>query len=603
MFAPDSFRRLPSLLGRCLVHRWTRYVLAWLVAAAVVYQTSSVSWHYFDDKTADTAMRRPDGNRGHTSIDWGGQWIMGRMLVLGRGRQLYDRDALREVLIDSYPREDESPSAETSDAADLIEACLGNDDKPVLVASLATPLAGRDPLQVASLAAGGLEKTWEPEAMAKAARPSLGGSIYPPVNALRMYPYALLSARTSYRLDQILQIALALLAAVGIGRISQGRIWTPVTLALLILYPSFFGSQLLGQNATITLALLVWGWVLISWGRDFWGGAVWGLLAFKPSWAVAYLLVLIWTRRWRACLGMVGVGVGLILLTLPFVGVHSWLDWFKVGQEAAATHRVDKNWIFMSRSLPGIPRRLLLDFTLPLSSRSNLTAEVVGWALLFLVMEATVRLAVFAGRAARNVRGPGAAFLLLGGWLVCPQFMYYDVLVSLLPMLLVLAGPESDWHTAHYLTHGKAFWQSQVVGPWRTVTSAARKTTLHVARSVLALFWLPAAPGYGAIANPLAVLFILALLVVEVPLRDIGPFLASAWERLGGVPSEDNPVRSFDSFLADLWACYGGVETDVNSHLHFKFSDLGPPLNTYILFFAWLWCAWLWTRVRRREAG
>ena len=65
----------------------------------------------------------------------------------------------------------------------------------------------------------------------------------------------------------------------------------------------------LGQNAQFTLLILVWGWCLAAKGHELRAGAVWGLLAFKPVWAVAFLLVPIVLRRWRMLFGMVAAVV------------------------------------------------------------------------------------------------------------------------------------------------------------------------------------------------------------------------------------------------------------------------------------------------------
>ena len=74
--------------------------LAWLAAALAAGRIASMAWHHFD------RQERADGNRGHATIDFGGSWTMGRMLVEGRGSELYEREALREVLEASYGKED-----------------------------------------------------------------------------------------------------------------------------------------------------------------------------------------------------------------------------------------------------------------------------------------------------------------------------------------------------------------------------------------------------------------------------------------------------------------------------------------------------------------
>ena len=63
-----------------LFHRITRYVLAWAIRLIALYLSGAYAWEAYDDS------RRADGNHGHTTIDFGGQWLMGGMLVQGDGR-------------------------------------------------------------------------------------------------------------------------------------------------------------------------------------------------------------------------------------------------------------------------------------------------------------------------------------------------------------------------------------------------------------------------------------------------------------------------------------------------------------------------------------
>src|SRR5258706_14464367 len=100
---------------------------------------------------------------------------------------------------------------------------------------------------------------------------------------------------------------------------------------MIMIYPGFNGGHHLGQNPALSLAIIALGWALMSRGYLTGGGLVWGLLAFKPTWAAAFFLVPVLTRRWRACLAMIVVGVGMVAATIPFVGIETWLDWFQIG--------------------------------------------------------------------------------------------------------------------------------------------------------------------------------------------------------------------------------------------------------------------------------
>ena len=206
-------------------------------------------------------------------------------------------------------------------------------------------------------------------------------------------------------------------------------------------FPGFNGAHELGQNAPLSLAILVWGWVLMSRGYFTAGGLLWGLLAFKPVWAAAFLLVPLLTGRWRTCIAMIAVGLAMIAVTLPFVGVEAWKDWMKVGEVANRTYNVDGNWIPLSRDLLGIPRRLLTDYSdenKDYWGRDRWYAHVAGWVLWLFVFEATVRLSLFYRTRVKEFTGTGASFLLLGAWMSCLHFMYYDVLLGGLGFLVLL---------------------------------------------------------------------------------------------------------------------------------------------------------------------
>src|SRR6185295_18205236 len=100
-------------------------------------------------------------------------------------------------------------------------------------------------------------------------------------------PLGLVEPHVGYRINQVLNLFWALLAALGVRYLSRANIWTSVALTIIVLYPGFKGSIHLGQNAALTLAIVTWGWALIVRDRPIPGGLVWGFLAFKPVWAAA----------------------------------------------------------------------------------------------------------------------------------------------------------------------------------------------------------------------------------------------------------------------------------------------------------------------------
>ena len=379
----------PFGVGPFLLQPRGRALLAWAAASIGAAIALYLAW------TGYNHPERPDGNAGHVYIDFAGQWLMGRMMVRGEGHYLYRREHLADALQDGYPRED-------------ADAVLG-----WLIESEEENHAG------------------------------VSGPLYPPIHGLLFYPLGLLPPQPAYRVAQVVNLLLTFVIGFLAWKLTHGRVWASVAVGVLLLFPGYNGAISLGQNALLSLALLAFGWLLISRNRPWLGGAVWGLLAFKPVWAASFFLVPLLMRRWRVCVAMLLTGLALAVLTLPLVGWQTWLDWLTVGRAATVHYGTDESWIFLSRDLLGIPRRWLLDFS-PEGRATNPDRplpNILGMALWLTVAGATVLVALWRWRRPAESSGPAAAFLLLGAWLSCFHFMYYDVLLAALPVCLLFMEP------------------------------------------------------------------------------------------------------------------------------------------------------------------
>jgi hypothetical protein len=400
-----------------------------------------------------------------------------------------------------------------------------------------------DALSTAALACAA-QPYWEIARLEQAARPR-GGPLYPPVHAILFAPISTLPPQRAYRIMQIANIVFAFVAGLGVSVLLRPRFWWPLAAAAIIVYPGFPGTACLGQNAPITLAILVWGWVLVARGRPGWGGVVWGLFAFKPVWGLAFFLVPLLTGRWRMCLSMVLSGLTLALATLPVVGLTSWFDWLEVGRMANHVYDTDVNWIFLSRDLLSIPRRWLLDFTDPAQVPERLLPALLGRGLLLAVLAATVALAVRRRATARDVTGPAAAFLFLGAWLCCFHFMYYDVLLSVFPVLLLFAEPKD------YLR------------PVLLITAPLEQVEHHEG-------FAPVAAQSLCLVNNLVLTLLVLLALIEYVFPHMG-------------------LEVFVWVLAlALWPEH------LPQPLEFTCGFMGTPWNTFVLLVLWAWCAHLW---------
>ncbi len=380
--------------ARFITDRRAHYALAWLLALTLaVARIINGQWCFHRPE-------RVDGNQGHTSIDFGGQWLMGRLLATGHGSDLFSRSRQLEVARQAYPPDREIPGTNDHDPEGLLQHFMTTDD------------------------------------------PEVGGPLYPPIHAFVMLPFALGDhPQAAYFAMQYAQTALCFVAGLGVSWLSGGRFWWPLASALLLVYPGCRGVVDLGQNSALSLALLIWGWVVMARGRPALGGCLWGILAYKPVWAISFFLLLVLIRQWRAALAMGLTGSALAAATLPFVGLHSWRHWLAVGQEAALIYNVDSNWIPFSRDLLGIPRRFLLDFSLPRNEREQLFVLVACWALWAVAVEIALRVHALCGGRSVPFSGPLPAFLILTAWMCTYHFMYYDALLSAFGVCVLLADP------------------------------------------------------------------------------------------------------------------------------------------------------------------
>lgn len=425
----------------------TLFVSAWILAVGIGIGRIINAHLCFQEKDPPgDPKRRLDGNNGHIAIDFGGQWMMGRMLARGYGRELYSLPRQWEVAAQAYPRECEAPASDTRDSERLIRHFMGRTDRRwgETAGSIGLMLSPTGPWQTSATAIA-TEPAWEKQRLQELAHPKkgdgIGGPLYPPIQAFVMLPFATGDhPQAAYFVMQYVQVFLCFFAGLGVRSMSRGRIWWPIAAAIILAYPGSRGTIDLGQNSALTMTLLIWGWVWIVRERPTVGGLIWGMLAFKPVWALSFFFVLLLMRQWRAALAMVGTSLAVIAATLPFVGLHSWFHWLSIGQEAARIYSLDVNWISLSRDVLGLPRRLLLDFSKDRDDRESLVALIASWALWAFVIEMTLRAYFLTARRKPPLSGPFPAMIILAAWLCTYHFMYYDALVSAFGVFVLLAG-------------------------------------------------------------------------------------------------------------------------------------------------------------------
>jgi alpha-1,2-mannosyltransferase len=144
---------------------------------------------------------------------------------------------------------------------------------------------------------------------------------YPPIFLLLLRPLAALPYVWAY----VAWIAVtfgAYLAAAAAGRVPRGA-----RLALAAAAPSSVLGLISGQTGFLTAGLLAGGMAIVP-ASPLLGGAVLGVLAFKPQFILLVPVALLAARQWRALLGLAGMAVLLAGLSGVAFGVETWRAWW-----------------------------------------------------------------------------------------------------------------------------------------------------------------------------------------------------------------------------------------------------------------------------------
>lgn len=415
--------------------RFQRHVLAWVLAVVVTISLIHTSLQ--------------ESVNGHNTCDFAGQWMLGRCFYRELGPEFYTVETGKRILAEGY--------------SDNVLDGLINDI---------------------------LKKGYQKDLYEQ----GIGGALYPPTASLLFSVLALFTPSTAHALAVFAYLLMCYLSGLMVSRITGQRLqWGEATL-LILFFPNNFMGLMLGQNQALTLFILVTGWYCRHCGWPFVAGLVWGLFAYKPVFAVAMLLVPIALRSPRWFLGMAVSGLLFVAATLPYTGFDSWFRWLQVGRHAEQLYQTDRNWIWMSRDLVGLPRRKMWDAESMLSVlRYNIgvwkpggtwyiesedgeqffhpkvwlffgddfdwikhqnvyltTNEagqrfspwhvtVIGYVLLGGVAAITLLVSWRCNIRSDELDGAGAVFVLTGSLLCVFHFMHYDLLSFALPVLIALS--------------------------------------------------------------------------------------------------------------------------------------------------------------------
>jgi len=305
--------------------------------------------------------------------------------------------------------------------------------------------------------------------------------VYGPQVALTFRGYSSVSYLPSLALWTLTTVALFLVCCYVTWRAcARLHAHRADVLLLTLASPALWQLVLNGQTSAVAMAALTGGWLCLRRQRDVLAGLAFGVLFFKPQFALALCVVLAVTGRWKVLAGMaittmmqVGIGwayfgegvmleyAGMIArlpslahllepklyLTYSFRSFFAMLPWIKIyalplsmACSLAVLTRVARHW--GARMDEDVNFAALLLATILVSPHSSVYDLVIVMPALLILGD---RLLVSAGETASAIpwRGPGWSLLgaayLLPLWSTASTVLYVQPLVICLVWLLVEA--------------------------------------------------------------------------------------------------------------------------------------------------------------------
>jgi len=169
--------------------------------------------------------------------------------------------------------------------------------------------------------------------------------VYPPTLLLFVVPFGFLSFVASYLAFQFVSGGL-LVAAL---RHAADRPFTaPAIAAAAVASPSAALNAVNGQLSFLVAALIVGGFRLLK-TQPLAGGAVLGLLSFKPQFFLLLPVALVALRQWGAVFVMIGSAVAMAALSALLFGIDPWISWASEVAPGYVNPGANADWIAYGR--------------------------------------------------------------------------------------------------------------------------------------------------------------------------------------------------------------------------------------------------------------
>ena len=248
--------------------------------------------------------------------------------------------------------------------------------------------------------------------------------VYPPSFLVMLLPFLKLGFMGSYLAFQALGAALLAAALMYRPDCRLSARW--VALAALAC-PAASINVVDGQCSFLVAGLLVLGFRLLA-ARPLLAGLIFGVLSFKPQFALMVPVALLALRQWRAMLGAAASAASLAAVSAMMFGPQLWLWWL---DRAAFSYRDSSSqWASFERMWGNSVYACAALLHVPPTVALILQICAVG-------LGASLTYAAYRSRLAADAR---LAVLLAATILAAPHFSTYDTVLLAVAGLLWFAG-------------------------------------------------------------------------------------------------------------------------------------------------------------------
>ncbi len=176
------------------------------------------------------------------------------------------------------------------------------------------------------LRVGDVAGIYSPEAFTKGLTQLFGSSLnlywgYPPIFLFLLWPLTMLGYKAAYVAWLLMNIVAFVVAAFWRTKLDGSWRWIAFSA------PAVLIELFIGQNGLLTAAILIGGFRLLK-SEPLWAGVVFGLLAYKPQFAILLPFILLALGQRKAFLTAALTLATLVLLSAMAFGCESWILFF-----------------------------------------------------------------------------------------------------------------------------------------------------------------------------------------------------------------------------------------------------------------------------------